>query len=345
MGAVLAPPAPARAQQVIDLTAIDGYPPRSLWVKEFIDFYIPEVDSRLAASGNYEINWNQAWAGQIVQPRHVLEGIERGLGDIGVVTTVFHPDKVPLQAIAYVTPFVTTDPELVTRTIDELAERFPQMVEAFASYNQVYLTNLVVLDSYQIFSKTAIEGTEDFAGLKVNGAGVNLRYLEGLGAAGVSGSLVTYYNNLQTGVVDAAMIWPEAAVTFSLVEVAPYMLEANIGTVNSKAITVNADTWERLPEEVRTVLAEAAIDYRDHVASVAVERAGESRDKFRESGGTIVILSPEEIDAWAAGMPNIAKDWAAGLEEQGLPGDAILAAYMDIMRENGQPISRQWYLE
>ena len=89
-------------------------------------------------------------------------------------------------------------------------------------------------------------------------------------------------------------------------------------------------------------LAEAAIDYRDHVASVAVERAGESRDRFQDSGGTIVTLSPEEIDAWAAGMPNIAKDWAAGLEEQGLPGDAILAAYMDIMRENGQPNSRQW---
>ncbi len=41
-------------------------------------------------------------------------------------------------------------------------------------------------------------------------------------------------------------------------------------------------------------------------------------------------------------MPNIAKDWAAGLEEQGLPGDAILAAYMDIMRENGQTVVRHW---
>jgi hypothetical protein len=34
---------PALAQKTIQLTAIDGYPPRSLWVKTFIEFFIPVV--------------------------------------------------------------------------------------------------------------------------------------------------------------------------------------------------------------------------------------------------------------------------------------------------------------
>ncbi|MEO7851330.1 MAG: hypothetical protein ABIR94_03615, partial [Rubrivivax sp.] len=38
----------AHAQSTINLTVIDGYPPKSLWIKEFVDFYIPEVDKRLA---------------------------------------------------------------------------------------------------------------------------------------------------------------------------------------------------------------------------------------------------------------------------------------------------------
>ena len=62
---------------------------------------------------------------------------------------------------------------------------------------------------------------------------MNLRYLQGMGAAGVGGSLVTYYNKLKTGVVDGAMIWAEAAITFKLVEVAPYMLRADIGTAST----------------------------------------------------------------------------------------------------------------
>jgi hypothetical protein len=46
--------------QVIKLTAIDGYSPKSMWVKEFINFYIPEINKGLAKTGNYKIKWNQA---------------------------------------------------------------------------------------------------------------------------------------------------------------------------------------------------------------------------------------------------------------------------------------------
>jgi len=70
---------PAIAQTTINLTAIDGYPPRALWIKEFINFYIPEVDKRLAKDNKYRIRWNQAWGGQIVKPQGVLEGPDRAL--------------------------------------------------------------------------------------------------------------------------------------------------------------------------------------------------------------------------------------------------------------------------
>ncbi|MDG2167785.1 MAG: C4-dicarboxylate TRAP transporter substrate-binding protein [Opitutales bacterium] len=329
-------------QSTIRLTVVDGYPTQSLWVKEFIDYYIPEVEKRLAATGTYQIKWNQAWGGQIVKTRNVLPGLQKGLGDIGVVTTVFHQDKVPIQAIAYVTPFVTTDPELVARTVDEIAEKFPEMKEAWDTYNQVYLTNMVVLDSYQVFSKEPIQSLSDFKGLKINGAGTNLRYLHGLGSAGVAGSLVTYFQNINTGVVDAAMIWPEAAVSFKMHEVAPYMLKTDMGTVNSKAITVNKRAWEKLPPEVQNILAETAIDYRDHVAKLAVSKGAESIKIFQENGGKIAEMSAEERKQWAMNMPNIAKEWADGLEEKGLPGHEILKFYMDTMRANGQDISRHW---
>jgi TRAP-type C4-dicarboxylate transport system substrate-binding protein len=340
--AVLALAPQARATETINLTAIDGYPTKALWVKEFIDFYIPEIDRRLAKTGNYAIKWNQAWGGQIVKPKHVLEGLQKGLGDIGVVTTVFHADKVPLQMVAYATPFVTTDPDLLARTVDDLAARFPEVKQAWAKYNQVYLTNLVVLDTYQMFAKKPLKGLADMKGMKIAGAGMNLRYLQGLGAAGVGGSLVGYYNKLKTGVVDGAMIWPAAAVSFKIFEVAPYMLDARIGTANSKVISVNAKTWAKLPDEVKTAIAEAAIDYRDHVSKVVMERAAKSYEAYQAKGGTITRLSDAERDEWASTMPNVAQDWATSLEEKGLPGRQFLGAYMDAMRAGGQTPSRQW---
>ena len=63
---------PGPTEDTLRLTVVDGYPTQSLWVKEFIDFYIPEVEKRLAAKGDFKIRWNQAWGGQIVKTRNVL---------------------------------------------------------------------------------------------------------------------------------------------------------------------------------------------------------------------------------------------------------------------------------
>ena len=207
------------AQETIDLTAIDGYPERSMWVAEFSGFFIPRVNELLAENGNYQIEWMEAYGGQIVKPRGVLEGIKLGLGDIGIVTTIFHNSSLPSQGISAVTPFVSSDARVVAQAVDEIAREFPQMGAELAAENQVYLATGVVLDTYQMFSPQPLNSLADLEGLKVAGAGYNLRYLEGIpGAAGVRGGLPNFYNMLQTGVVEAAMTWPEAAATFKFVE-------------------------------------------------------------------------------------------------------------------------------
>ena len=338
-------PAGVSATETIKMVAIDGYPARAMWVKEFSNFFIPEVNKRLAKTGNYKIDWQEAYGGTIVKPKGVLEGLKLGLGDIGIVTTVFHNSKLPSQAIAFVTPFISVDARVVAKAVDEIAKEFPQMAKELDKQNQVYLATGVVLDTYQVFSKTPIKGIADLKGSKVAGAGFNLRYLEGLGAAGVRGGLTNFYNMLQTGVVDKAMLWPEAAKTFKIAEVAPYMLKANLGAVNSKTVTVNKDYWKKLPDEVKSVLQDVAVAYRDHVAETAMKRAQGSLDKFVAGGGTVVELSAEERKAWADSMPNIAVGWAQGLDKKGAPGSAMLKAYIDKLKAADQTPVRDWAAE
>lgn len=333
--------APSSAAEKIKIAAIDGYSPKSLWVAEFINYYIPEVDKKLAETGNYEIEWNQAW-GQIVKVRGVLGGLQKGLGDIGIVTTVFHADKVPLQLVAYATPFVTNDPGLVARTVDGLADKHPEFRQAFDKFNQVYLTNLAVLDTYQIFTKNKVAQLSDMKGLKLGSAGLNLRWLEGFGAAGVAGSLVTYHNKVGTGVLDGFMLWPEAVVGRKIYEVAPFMLKADLGTANSKAVTVNKDTWKNLPDEVKTAMQEVAIGYRDDMGVKALALADESYKAFTANGGTTTELSQAQRQQWADNMPNVAQDWVAAREKEGNPGEVVMKSYMDTMRAANQPILRHW---
>jgi C4-dicarboxylate-binding protein DctP len=318
---------PALATETIKVTVIDGYPAKAMWVKEFSAFFIPEVDKRLAVTGNYKMEWQESYGGSIVKPKGVLEGVKLGLGDIGIVTTIFHSSKLPSQALSAVTPFIVADARVVAKAVDEIAREFPTMQNEFAKQNQVYLATGVVLDTYQLFSKSPINSLADIEGGKVAGAGMNLRYLEGInGAAGVRGGLTDFYNMLNTGLVEHAMLWPEA----------------DIGAVNSKTVTVNADYWAKLPAEVQDTLKEVAILYRDHIADEAMGRAGKSRDGYVKSGGTIVEMDAAERGAWIAAIPDLAADWANGLDAKGEPGTAMLKAYLAKLNAAGYTGVRDW---
>lgn len=337
---------PATAQESLSAVVIDGYPDRALWVKEFTNFFIPQVESRLAEAGNYKMNWQENYGGSIVKPKGVLEGVQLGLGDIGIVTTIFHSSKLPSQGISGSTPFVSSDARAVSRAVDEIAREYPAMQNEFAAQNQVYLATGVVLDTYQIFCSQPVETVADLEGRKIAGAGLNLRYLEGIkDAAGVRGGLTDFYNMLQTGLADCAMLWPEAAVTFKIAEVGPYMLQADLGAVNSKTVTVNADYWAKLPDEVKSTLQDVAIEYRDHLAGIAMDRAAAAHAAYTEAGGTIVEVSSDDRAAWAAAMPNIASEWAETLNGNGEQGTDMLAAYLGKLEAAGFVGVRDWTAE
>lgn len=334
---------PAAAQESISAVVIDGYPDRALWVKEFTNFFIPEVDKRLAEAGTYQMNWQENYGGSIVKPKGVLEGVQLGLGDIGIVTTIFHSSKLPSQGISGSTPFVASDARAVAKAVDEIAREFPAMNNEFAAQNQVYLATGVVLDTYQVFCSSEVSSVADLEGKKIAGAGLNLRYLEGIkDAAGVRGGLTDFYNMVQTGLVDCAMLWPEAASTFKIAEVAPYMLRVDLGAVNSKTVTVNADYWAKLPDDVKGVLQEVAIAYRDHLAGIAMDRAEASRAAYVEQGGTVIEVSAEDRASWANAMPNVAQEWAANLNDKGEAGTEMLAAYLGKLEAAGFIGVRDW---
>lgn len=331
-----------RAQEVIPITVIDAYAPTALWVRVFMNYYMPEVDRRLAEAGNYEIDWNSAFSGTVAKTGGVLEALQYGLADIGIITSPFHPDKVPFYNISFVTPLVTADIGLVARTVDEIVDRYPELRQEWNDYNQVFLTAAGAIDTYQVLMSEPIESLEDFQGKKICGVGLNLRYVQGLGSAAVSSNLGDFYNNIATGLTEGTIAWAESAVAYKLYEVAPYMIDIRLGAVTSKVITMNRRTWDQLPDEVRDVLAETAIDYRDELARETDQRAQSSREEFVVQGGTIQPLTDEQRQTWAASLPNMAKEWAEDLEERGLPGRQILRDYMDIMRAHNQPIVRHW---
>jgi len=342
LGLVLTANALEREPEEIPLIAVDAYATTALWAHVFVEYFIPEVDRRLADQGNYRIRWNKAFGGTIAKTGGVLDSLKHDLADIGIITTPYHPDKVPFHNLPYVTPLVSSDLGLVSETMSSLVDKYPALRDQWSNHKLVFLTTAGSIDSYQVFTTYPVESLDDFQGRKVAGVGLNLRLLSGVGATPVSSGISDWYNNLATGLVDGLIGWTEGSVAYRLYEVAPYMVDARLGAVPTKAIVVNERTWSKLPEEVRIILREVSADYRDELARETDRRSAVSRIRYLDEGGQILVLTDNQRRQWAMGLPNIAKDWVEDMEARGLPGSEILREYMDIMRENDQPIMRHW---
>lgn len=332
----------SRSAETIRMIAVDSYSASSLWVKVFVDYFIPEVDRRLAATGRYEIDWNPAFGGTIAKSRGVLDSLQYDIADIGIITTPTHTDKVPLYNLPMATPLVSNDVGLIARTMNDLHDKYPALRKAWSDYRVVYLTTAGAIDTYNLLLTRPYGKPGDLRGRKIGGVGSNLRYLEGSGAAGVTSGLSDWYNSLATGLLDGILVWNEAVVGYKLYEVAPYLLDVQFGGATTKAIVVNERTWNRLPQEVRTVLQDVAIGYRDQLARETDRIASVAKQVFHEKGGKTIPLSTEERAAWAAALPDLAEEWVAQMERRGLPGRQILGDYMQAMRNAGQPVVRHW---
>jgi TRAP-type C4-dicarboxylate transport system substrate-binding protein len=334
---------PATAAETIKLTYLSGYPPVASWTGAVIDTFIPQVDAALAKDGRYVVEWNLAHSGQIVRATGELEGVESGVGDFAAVVTAAAPDKAPLYAISFNTPFVTKDMTLLSDTMKMLTERYPAYAAGWDKLNQVALQPASAVDNMMVWTDKPVTSLEGLKQFKIGAIGPNLRWVQAIGAVGVNTDLVRAYNGLSTGVFNGVIFWPAAAGQFKLCEPAPYALNADLGAVSGFSLNVNKDTWESLPEIVRAAFTEAAPAWKASNIARVEKVTGIMVGKCEKEYGTkFTTLSDAERKQWATALPPLGREWAARIDAAGAPGSEILTTYMDAMRAANQPIARQW---
>lgn len=343
-GGVAAASLPANAAESINLTFITGFPPPVTAIGAFIDAYAPAVNAQLAKTGNYTVNWNMAHSGQIVKPRGELEGVELGLGDISVVPSVFHADKLPLYELSFKTPFTTKNMDLIARTFKMLEGKYAAAFnKGWKQANQIELYPTGAVDNYFVLSPKPLSKFSDLKGMKLGAAGPNLPWVTAAGAAGVQTNLADAYNSLNTGIYEGGIFWAQAAGAFKLCEPAPFIFDTGFGANQAQALTINADVFDSLPDEVKKAITDNAEGW--HAANVVKLDKGATfglnrcKNDFKTK---VTTMSDADRKTWAFGLGGLASDWAKKNDAAGLPATAILADYMDALRAGGATPIRNW---
>ncbi len=341
---LIAAPSTAEAAKRVNLTVISGNTHHYAPVGAAIKAFIPKVDEILAKTGNYKVSWIQGFGGQIVKVRGELEGVQTGLGDIGVVPGPFHPSKLSLYQIGYVTPFTSVDLPTTTAAMSDLLAKYPAMGKQAQRFNQSVLAVTGTAENYALWTNKKITRVDQLKGMKIGAVGSNAAWMSSVGAVPVIlKGLSTVYSSLKTGIYEGSVLWQQAMAAFKFCEVSPHQLDAGFGAVSNALITVNMDSWKKMPGEVQAAVKAASATWSagSDKATLGGAKwgAGQCTEKF---GQTTHKLTADERRAWAFAMPNTAQAWAKRQDKAGLPGTEMLKTFMSYMRTHKQVVVRNW---
>jgi TRAP-type C4-dicarboxylate transport system substrate-binding protein len=331
---------PARAP--IHLTIASSHSTNLVFVGAMHSLVVPQTDRRLEAMGSpFRVRWTEAYGGSLYKYQNTLEAIEIGLTDIGWVGTLWESSKMPLQNVTYYAPFVTDDLPMLLEIFNDLHESMPALRDSWRAQNQVYLGASGV-ETYHLMTTFPVRTMADLRGRKILAPGSSATWLEGTGAVPVDGGLTTYYTQIKTGVAEGVLTILSGAYPYRIHEVAPYVTLVGIGAMFNGAMTINLDTWRRLPKDVQGVLAQLGREYSREIAEETSVRYQHALTAMQAEGAHVSELPKEEKLKWLENLPDIAGRWAAATEKRGYPAREVLHAFLAAVRARGGTPLRDW---
>lgn len=339
---VLMTTAVAQAQQSINLTIASSHATTFPPVGMMQSFFKPEVDRLLEKGGNkYQIRWKEAYGGTLYKVADTMEAVRDGITDIGYVGTLWEGDTMPLSNLTFATPFSTGNMTMQSNLMDKLVRENPAVRKEWEDNNIKYL-GPIVTESYDLWTTKPVKSFADLKGRRLQAPGSAARWLQGTGAAAVDGGFPAFYTNIQTGVTEGAVSYFSGIQSVRVYEVATHITEVNFGSMFLGGVGITLDRFNKLPKEVQDALVEAGKAYGGRLIDENKRRYDEARKIMTAAGTTISTLSPAERKKWVEALPNIAKEWATGLEAKGKPAGKVLSSYMEELRKSGETPARNW---
>jgi C4-dicarboxylate-binding protein DctP len=313
-----------------------GHPSAPLaQVNQLNKTFVPRVTKRINEETSHKVRFIEGYGGTIANLFEVLESTQKGLIDFGAMCSCFEPTKLFFGNINYFTPFLSGDPHIIGPATRQLWTEFDYYNKLFESdYNQILLGQGAT-DDYGLGTKFPWTKMEELKGHKIGAAGPNLPWLDYAGAAKVQTNLNEVYTSLQTGVYDGVVIFPAPYYGFKFGEVAKNFTTMGWGSVLNYPLTVNKDSWAKMPAEIKKIILEEIPVYQKAVEDEGEQKFTSALENLKKQGVTVRDLGDEERGKMAKAIEPWVKEKAGEYEAQGVPGKATYKRLFALVQEKG----------
>ncbi len=340
--AVLVALAAGARAETVKITVVAGAPPTVSNVKATKEYFIPTINKRLAASGkDFKIEWTEAYSSSLAKFTEVFETVEENIAQMGVILKNFEESKLPLDQYFYMAPFSSATQEQMVEIDAAMREKLPALNEQYTKHNQVMLGSAAT-ESTDLFTTFPVKSVADLKGHKIGASGAMGQYMRNTGAVVVNSSMLNSFMNIKNGVYEGYPISIVLAGPYRTYQSAKYYTKVQFGVTATSGISLNKDAWAKLPAFVQTMFKEETRNWAKWQADVDRQRAAHFVELMKKGGVHFGELDDAGRRQWAMTMPNIAQEWAKGLDKRGLPGTKVLATYMDELRARHIKLAREW---
>lgn len=296
-----------------EFTVSNQFPP-SHHISKAIHVFADKV---VELSGG-QLKVNVADSGSLYNDSQILEAVQDGLVEVGLVGTYKWGGMVP-AADVFDLPFLFVDLSSPEKFLNAGAADILD-----AEFNKKGVKNLFWVDYgfIQMWNNEhPLHSPKDFEGLTMRSysAGDSIT-LKALGAAPTLISSAEMYMAIQNGTVKGATTGMPAAVSRKIYEVCKYLTIANYSTAQF-SVQANLDWWNGLDADSQKAILEAGKAAEKWLRGAVAESEGAAEKIVRDAGLEVNALTAEERAQMVAATKSV---WDAYVARAGETGQKLV---------------------
>jgi TRAP-type C4-dicarboxylate transport system substrate-binding protein len=259
--------------------------------------------------------------------REQLDLVSSGAVDIIHLHVDQFPQQLPLHKVLNSEQFVPADQALAN--VMAVTEEIPEtkaLLDAEQQKNNIKILSWHVQGVTGITTGFPAKSLADLKGKKMNVITSFQRKVFGeFGISPINVDIPELYESLSRGVIDAIFMASAGVVPLKWYEVGKTHLAMGDNFAISQPITVNLDTWNRLPADVRQAFLEASRETALWSIEEDQRNLAKAYEMFEKSGVDIVTVPKEESDAFFQVLSRYAtEDWLENAESRGVSDEAAV---------------------
>jgi TRAP-type C4-dicarboxylate transport system substrate-binding protein len=284
---------------------------------------------------NGRISFKDYWAAALVPAKEHLDAAKTGTIDLTRICFLYWPSNFPLNALPYMFPFASREPDMGQRVMRKMYKEFPQFEQEIESNNLKFIS-FQVWDDYALITRTPVRKMEDLDGLKIALLGGMLTAVaKSNGAIPVIISLDERYLQLKTGVIDGSLIAVDSMVSTNCHEVAKNLTILALGAYVPNCLAMNLDTWKKLSPEDQKMMLDVGREIEKKYTKEMLENRQRYIQIMKDAGVDVFILPENEKIKMAKQLPDLSAQWAQKMEKLGYPGWEMVKRYKEIYAAEG----------